>query len=85
MTVAGEMWKKHLIGTIDTNDDESKMHRLHPTIIFTTEATSIVEEQKAFVTENQVVSRYPDLRFNFITNQHDVTPNSGFMGDSRRK
>ena len=30
------------------------------------------------------MSRYPDLSFRFITNRHDVTPNSGFMRDSRR-
>lgn len=84
MIVAGEMWEKHLNHTFNLRDDEYHDH-LQPTIIFTTEATSMVDEQKAFTAEKQMVSRYPDFTFNFITNHHDVTPNSGFMADSRRK
>lgn len=85
MTVAGEMWQKHLNHSIHLKESEYHLNQLQPTIVFTTEATSMVDEQKAFETEKQVVSRYPDFTFNFITNHHDVTPNSGFMKDSRRK
>ena len=85
MTVAGEMWQRHLNRSIHLKDSEYHMHQVQPTIVFTTEATSMVDEQKAFVTEKQVVTRYPDFTFNFVTNHHDVTPNSGFMKDSRRK
>jgi hypothetical protein len=85
MIVVGELWQKHLNQSVLLNDGEYQKHQLEPTIVFTTEATSMVDEQKAFVTEGQVVSRYPAYTFNFITNHHDVTPNSGFMEDSRRK
>ena len=83
MTVAAEMWGKHLDRTTIVNSNEHLNHDVAPSIIFTTEATSMVEEQKLFVTENQTVLRYPYFRFSFITNQHDVTPNSGFLRDSR--
>ena len=79
MTVAGEMWERHLNRTIHDDHDH-----LHPTIVFTTEAINMVTAQKAFVSENRGVARYPDFQFNFITNPHDVTPNSGFIKDSLR-
>jgi hypothetical protein len=87
MIVTGEMWEKHLNRTSNgtwmllNNDDNDRdlLQKQHPTVIFTTEATSMVEEQNAFVTENQTVSKYPYFNFQFITNHHDVTPNSGFM------
>ena len=77
--MAGEMWERHWNRTVPVDD-----YHLHPTVIFTTEATSMVNEQKAFASENKVVARYPDLQFDFISNPHDVTPNSGYMSDSRR-
>jgi hypothetical protein len=83
MTVLAEMWGKHLNDTDSINSNENPSQYSDPSIIFTTEATSMVEEQKAFVSENRTVLRYPHFRFSFITNQHDVTPNSGFLRDSR--
>jgi hypothetical protein len=86
MIVAGEMWEKHLNNTFFINDNEhQEHHHLQPTIVFTTEATSMVDEQKAFENGNKRVSRYPKFTFNYMTNRHDVTPNSGFMADARRK
>lgn len=73
MTVVGEMWERHLNDTADDSTDV--------TVVFTTEATSVVEEQHAFVKEQRRVARYPYLNFSFLTNEHDVTPNSGFMKD----
>jgi hypothetical protein len=88
MTVTGEMWEKHLNRTnnstrmIDNHNKDNYFNRLQeqqPTVIFTTEATSMVEEHNAYVAENQTVLRYPYFQFHFMTNHHDVTPNSGFM------
>ena len=85
MTVVGEMWEKHLNRTRRVDAKNSHHMEHHPTIIFTTETVSMVNEQKAFVAENQVTSRYPHFKFNFVTNPHDVTPNSSFkMSDNRR-
>lgn len=71
--MVGEMWQRHLNATSDDTTDI--------TIVFTSEASSIVEEQQAFVAEQRRVSRYPSFRFSFLTNEHDVTPDSGFMKD----
>ena len=82
MTVTGEMWSKHLNRTgewnVDLNPTDDDL-RWQPTVVFTTEATSMMEEQKAFVAENQTVSRYPQYNFQYMTNHHDVTPDSGFI------
>lgn len=70
MQVTSQMWQIH------QNLTDAKVH---PTVVFTTEATSMVAEQKAFVAENRT-HLYP-FHFNFVTNTHDVTPDSGFMKD----
>jgi hypothetical protein len=74
MTVVGEMWERHLNDTADHSITDI-------TVVFTTEATSVVEEQQAFAAEQRRVARYPQLKFSFLSNEHDVTPNSGFMKD----
>jgi hypothetical protein len=74
MTVVGDMWERHLNDTFDENITDI-------TIVFTTEATSVVKEQQVFAAEQRRVARYPHLKFSFLTNEHDVTPNSGFMKD----
>jgi hypothetical protein len=85
MTVTGEMWSKHLNRTAALMSDDSHRSDLHntrqwqPTVVFTTEATSMVEEQQAYAMENQTVLRYPQYHFEFVTNHHDVTPGSGFI------
>jgi hypothetical protein len=68
MQVASDMWQKHA---------KKSGIEVDPTVVFTTEATSMVEEQKAFVAQNET-QRYP-FNFNFVTNTKDVTPDSGFM------
>jgi hypothetical protein len=68
MQVASDMWQKHA---------KKSGLQIDPTVVFTTEATSMVEEQKAFVAQNQT-QRYP-FNFEFVTNTKDVTPDSGFM------
>ena len=58
-----------------------------PVVVFTTEATSMVAEQQAFVANETLQATYP-YRFTFIANTKDVTPDTGFIseatGDSSR-
>jgi nitrogenase molybdenum-iron protein alpha/beta subunit len=88
MIIASEMWEKHLNYSSNgtwmqyNHDKYNSLNRLQehqPTVVFTTEATRMVEEHKVFVEENQTVSKYPYFQFQFMTNHHDVTPDSGFM------
>ena len=82
MTVTGEMWGKHLNRSGLWNAASAEMpHELirQPTVVFTTEATSMIEEQKEYVATNQKISRYPQYDFQYMTNHHDVTPDSGFI------
>jgi hypothetical protein len=81
MTVTGEMWEKHLNRTRSTTDSNAIHQELswQPTVVFTTEATSVIEEQKEYVATNQSVTRYPQFNFQYMTNHHDVTPDSGFI------
>jgi hypothetical protein len=72
MQVTSAIWQKH----IDTSD---KKPLVQPTVVFTTEATSMVKEQQAFVTEHGE-EKFP-FQFNFVTNTQDITPDSGFMKD----
>jgi hypothetical protein len=78
MTVTGEMWGKHLNHTSGWTAS-ANTNAYQPTVVFTTEATSMIEEQKAYVATNQTVSRYPQFNFQYMTNHHDVTPDSGFI------
>lgn len=63
MVVATETWNKHL-------NETGGIRR--PTVVFTTEARDMVEEQKAW--NEQFHSP-----FNFVTNARDLLPDSGFM------
>jgi hypothetical protein len=68
MRVASKMWKRHgpPSSTAIINGD--------PFIDLTTESTAIQEEQRLFATNTSARSRYPAFRF--VTNSHDVTPNT---------
>jgi hypothetical protein len=82
MTVTGELWEKHLNRTRGWNVSTSPNHnelQWQPTVVFTTEASSMIKEQKEYVADNQTVSRYPQYNFQYMTNHHDVTPDSGFI------
>ena len=63
MVVVAETWNKHLNETGGS---------LHPTVVFTTEAKGMVEEQKAWNEQSQ-------SHYNFVTNTRDLLPDSGFM------
>lgn len=75
MRVASKMWTRHgpntAIGNINVDVD--------PSIVFTTESTAMQEEQRLFSTNTSARSRYPAFRF--VTNSHDVTPDSGRFRD----
>jgi hypothetical protein len=73
MTVTGEMWQTHM--------NKTGIQFTEPTVVFTTEATGMVQEQQSFVSENRQIPGYPFFNFKYITNTHDVSPNSGFMKD----
>jgi hypothetical protein len=73
MQVTSALWQKH------TEQDTGSSNRIDPTVVFTTEATSMVKEQQAFVAQNGE-SKFP-FKFDFVTNTKDVTPDSGFMKD----
>ena len=68
--VTSNMWQKLQQTTGITID---------PTVVFTTESTDMVKEQKKFVAEHGE-QKYP-FKFTFVTNTQDITPDSGFMKD----
>jgi hypothetical protein len=75
MRVASKMWKRHGPSTAISNVDVDA----DPSIVFTTESTAMQEEQRLFATNTSARSRYP--AFQFVTNSHDVTPDSGRFRD----
>lgn len=73
MKVTSALWQNHI------DDGNEKLLSVDPTVMFTTESTSVVKEQQAFVSENGE-AKFP-FKFDFVTNTKDVTPDSGFMKD----
>ena len=73
MEVTSALWQSHI------NGGNNKLRAVDPTVVFTTESTSVVKEQQAFVTDKGD-AKFP-FKFDFVTNTKDVTPDSGFMKD----
>ena len=73
MQVTSSLWRNHI------ENGNGKLVAVDPTVVFTTESTSVVKEQQTFVAENGE-AKFP-YKFEFITNTKDVTPDSGFMKD----
>lgn len=73
MQVTSALWQNHI------ENGEKKLSTVDPTVVFTTESTSVVKEQQSFVADNGEAN-FP-FKFEFITNTKDVTPDSGFMKD----
>lgn len=65
MRVATKMWNRHGPNT-EISD---------PSLVFTTESTAMQAEQRLFASNTLARSRFPAFRF--VTNSHDVTPDSG--------
>jgi len=68
MEATTELWKRHLNETGSTNH--------HPTVVFTTEAKSMMQEQQTWVKKNEQASLF---EVDFVTNARDILPDSGFM------
>lgn len=67
-----ELWEMHL-------NETSGSHR-HPTVLFTTEAKDMMQEQQNWVKENEQ-AKLP-FHFDFVTNAKDLLPDSGWAKDS---
>ena len=74
MTIASDLWKRHLN---ETGGNHS------PTVVFTTEAKSMMQEQKDWV-EGDGLAKSP-FDFEFLTNSRDMMPGSGFIKDVVRR
>ena len=71
MDVATELWERHV------SDSGASVR---PTVVFTTEAKSMMEEQQAWV-QDMNRSSQSTFEFQFMTNSRDILPGSGFMKD----
>jgi hypothetical protein len=72
MQVASALWAKDQANATATSTQQGQAT---PSIVFTTESRSMVEEQEAYE------KAMTDRRFSFVTNTRDVLPDSGFMKD----
>ena len=68
MMALTQTWKRHLNETGGSHN---------PTVVFTTEAKGVVEEQQAWV-KNNAQAQSP-FDFDFVTNARDLLPDTGFM------
>ena len=70
MTVTTDLWSRHI--------DQTGIAR-QPTVIFTTEDKSMMNEQNAWVDKSdQTQSRFA---YDFVINGRDILPGSGFIKD----
>jgi hypothetical protein len=69
------LWKRHQNVTNAKSD---------PSVVFTTEAKGMVMEQEQFVS-NATLRKSLSFDYTFLTNHKDVTPDTGFLKDLRRK
>jgi len=69
--VASRVWAKVATGSTDSMRDAS--------IVFTTESTAMQEAQRLLAGNASAHSKFPAFRF--VTNSHDVTPDSGRFSD----
>jgi hypothetical protein len=69
MKGVSQLWREH------QNKTGTKSH---PAVVFTTEATGMVQAQKEFASNVTLQSGFP-FEFRFVTNDRDVVPDSGFV------
>jgi hypothetical protein len=72
MRAADMVWQDHHQPTTTKNGNRSTT----PTILFTTESIKMLNEQKAYISNNAASSRHQ-----FLTNTRDVTPNTGLISE----
>jgi hypothetical protein len=70
-----QLWQEH--------QNRTGIHRPTASVVFTSEATSMVQEQKEFEKNATLQQDFP-FRFQFLTNNFDVTPDSGFVKDIKK-
>jgi hypothetical protein len=70
------LWQEHQNATGTNNSN--------PAVVFTTEATGMVREQQDFARNTSLQRRDFNLSFSFLTNDKDVTPDSGFVNDIKK-
>lgn len=81
MQATTHLWREHANAKTSLSSISSK----HVDVVFTTESTSMVQEQQVFVKQQkqqqqqQQESSGNDFVFHFVTNHLDVTPDSGFI------
>ena len=68
MLITTDVWSRFV------NDTGTKSQ---PTVVFTTEAKSMMKEQTAWIKQNEQFKSGYD--FDFLTNGRDILPGSGFM------
>jgi hypothetical protein len=70
-----QLWQEH--------QNTTGMNRPNPAVVFTSEAKGMVQEQKEFATNATLQQDFP-FRFQFFTNNFDVTPDTGFVQDNKK-
>ena len=68
MLITTDVWSRFV------NDTGTKSQ---PTVVFTTEAKSMMKEQTTWIKQNEQFKSGYD--FDFLTNGRDILPGSGFM------
>lgn len=72
MQAAAEVWYQHLNATGTAAGDP-------PMVLFTTESRQAVAEQQQFVANSSQWYMQHNLSFDFVVNDHDVTPDTGYL------
>jgi hypothetical protein len=70
-----QLWQEH--------QNRTGIDRPNPAVVFTSEAKGMVREQREFATNATLQQDFP-LRFQFLTNNFDVTPDTGFVKEIKR-
>ena len=76
MQVTTSMWAKHLNYLNATAKHDDQLLSKSPSIIFTTEAKNVLEEQQRFSANETRQAVYP-YRYRFVTNTKDIMPGTG--------
>lgn len=64
---------EHMEATTEVWTKHLNASTANPSVVFTTESQSIVREQQSYVAAQS------DMPFHFVTNTHDVTPDTGYL------
>jgi hypothetical protein len=70
-----QLWQEH--------QNATGINRPNPAVVFTSEATGMVREQREFETNATMQQDFP-FRFQFLTNNFDITPDTGFVQEIQK-